>query len=65
MYHFRHLVTFPTTCMNSSFIPSGICSTVSMRHEGERPVQKYRLKWFTGGVGGKKQNTHAFRLSGE
>lgn len=28
----------------SDFIPSGICSTVSVRHEGECPVQKYGLK---------------------
>lgn len=25
-------------------IPSGICSTISVRHEGECPVQKYGLR---------------------
>lgn len=30
--------------VKSTFIPSGVCSTVSMTHEGECPVQKYGLK---------------------
>lgn len=30
--------------LKTCFVPSGVCSTVSVRHEGERPVQKYGLK---------------------
>lgn len=28
---------------SAGFLPPGICSAISVRHEGERPVQKYGL----------------------